>query len=75
MFYRKSKKLSHNLYLLSQLSVKLANSLKLGYFYSPVVVKLHGDLDVEAAFFMFLSWLLAEGLENNSNCWLNGEVN
>lgn len=47
MFYRKSKGLSHNLYLLSQLSVKLANSLKLGCFYSPIVVKLHGDLDVE----------------------------
>lgn len=55
MFYRKSKSLSHNLYFLSQLSVKLANSLKPGYFYSPGAIKHHPDLvEVEDGFHTFL---------------------
>ena len=59
MFYKRSESLSHNLYLLSQLSVKLANSLKPGYFYFFGAIKLHGDLEVETEFSIF--FILAPG--------------
>lgn len=75
VFYRKGKRLGHQYYLLSPLSVKLANSLKPGYFCSPEAIKLHHDLlEVVSVFLTFLSQHLTEGLGSNSKCWLNDKV-